>query len=79
MKCTFHQIYIHCMYSRTSVARTLMARLPQLLRTRSRVPNKKNPTAADIIVFGIILGDFLSYIDNGMLCVFIRIASTRRF
>ena len=79
MKCTFHQTYIYCMYSRTSVARTLMARLLQLLRTRSRVPNKKNPTAADIIVFWIALGDFLSYIDNGMLCVFIRIASTRRF
>ena len=30
-------------YSRTSVARTLMARLPWLFRTRSRVSWKKNP------------------------------------
>ena len=35
-----------------------MARLPRLFRTRSRVPNKTNPIAADIIVFGIISGDF---------------------
>ena len=26
-------------------------------------------------IFGIVLGDFLFYIDNGMLCIFIRIAS----
>ena len=43
------------------MARTLMARLPRLIGTGSRVPNKKNPIAADIIVFGIILGDFLLY------------------
>ena len=42
-------------YSGTSKARTLMTCLPPLFRTHSRVPNK---TAADIIVFGIILGDF---------------------
>ena len=29
--------------------------------------------------FGIILGDFLFYIENGILCVLIRIASMRRF
>ena len=29
--------------------------------------------------FGIIYGDFLFYIDNGILCVLIRIASKRRF
>ena len=34
-------------YCRTSVARTLMARLPRLFRTRSAVP-WKNPTAADL-------------------------------
>ena len=34
-------------YSRTSVARTLMARLPRLFRTRSSVP-KENPLAADL-------------------------------
>ena len=40
-------------YSRTSVARTLMARLPRLFQTRSLVP-KKNPIAADNIIIGII-------------------------
>ena len=30
----------------------------------------KNPIAEDIIIFGIILGDFLFYIENGMFCVF---------
>ena len=39
----------------------------------------KNPTAADIIVFGIVSGDFLFYINDGMLCVLIRIASMTRF
>ena len=39
----------------------------------------KNPIAADIIVFEIISGGFLFYIENGMLCVLIRIASMRRF
>ena len=51
-----------------------MARLPRLFRTRSSVPNKQI-----IIVFRIISGDFLLYIDNGMFCVVIRIASMRRF
>ena len=60
------------------MARTPMARLPQLLRTRSGVPNK-NPIAAGIIVFVIISSGFLFYIENGMLCVLIRIASIRRF
>ena len=35
--------------------------------------------AADIIVFEIILGGFLFYIESGILCVLIRIASLRRF
>ena len=39
----------------------------------------KNLIAADISIFGIILGVFLFYIDNGMLCVLIGIASMRRF
>ena len=34
-------------YSRTLVARTLMARLPRLFRTRSQVP-EKNSIAADL-------------------------------
>ena len=38
----------------------------------------KNPIAADIIAYGMIKDDFLCYIDNGMLCVLIRIASMRR-
>ena len=38
----------------------------------------KSLTATDITVFGIISGDFLFYIDNGMLCVLIRIAWMRR-
>ena len=48
-----------------------MARLPRLFRTRSGVP-KTIPIAADIIVFWIISGDFLFYIDKDVL---IRIAS----
>ena len=40
---------------------------------------KKSMIAADIIIFGIIWGDFLFYIDKCMLCVLIRIASMRRF
>ena len=39
----------------------------------------KNPIAAHIIIFRIIKDDFLYYIDNGMVCVLIRIASTRQF
>ena len=35
--------------------------------------------AADIIISGIIKNEFLFYIDNGVLCVLIRIASMRRF
>ena len=55
------------------MARTLMARLPRLFLTCALVP--KNPIAADFIVFGIILilGDFLFHIENGMMCVLIRI------
>ena len=33
---------------------------------------------ADIIVFGMISGDFLFDIDNGILCVLRRIASLRK-
>ena len=35
-------------YSRTSVARTLMAHLPWLFQTRSRVPWNKKPIVADL-------------------------------
>ena len=40
-------------YSRTSVARTLMARTPRTFRTRSLVP-RKNSVTAGIIILGII-------------------------
>ena len=53
-----------------------MAHLPQLFRTVLESLTKKNPIAADIILFGIISGDLL-YIDNGMSCVLIKIASMR--
>ena len=52
-------------YSRTSVARTLITRLPRPFRTPSRVPNQENLITADSILFG--MGDFLFTIDNGML------------
>ena len=61
------------------VARTLMARLPRIFRTCSQVSNKNNLTDADIIVFGIILGNCLFYTDNGMSCNLKRIVSMRRF
>ena len=59
------------------MARTLMACLPRLFELVLESLTK-NLIAADISVFGIILGDFLFYIDNGMLCVLNRIASLRR-
>ena len=62
-------------YSRTSVARTLMARLPWLVRTRSWVARKKSKSCR----FGIIKGGVPFYIENGILCLLIRIASMRRF
>ena len=37
-----------CNYSRTSVARTLMARLPGPFRTLSLLPRNKNTFAADL-------------------------------
>ena len=57
------------------MARTLRARLPRLFRTPSWVSWKKIHNCR----FGIIEGDFLFYIWNGILCVLIRIASMRRF
>ena len=58
-----------------AVARILMAFSNSFLSPF----RKKTHTAADIIVFGIILSDFLFYTDKGILCVLIRIASMRRF
>ena len=46
-------------YSKSSVARTLITRSQRPFRTRYRIPNKKNPIAAGIYLFGIISGDFL--------------------
>ena len=56
-----------------------MGCLPRLFQTGSWVLSLKKTIAADIIVFGIILGDFHFHIDNGMLCVLIKIASMRSF
>ena len=61
-------------YSRTSVARTLMARSPRLFRTRSGVPRKKSHSYR----FGIFRMIFFFYIAIGILCVLIRITSMRR-
>ena len=56
------------------MARTLMA-----TKFTTAVSNLgKNPIAADIIIFGIADFFFLN-IDNGMLCVLIRIALMRHF
>ena len=49
------------------------------ISNRCCFPNQYNPIAADIIVFGTISGGFLFYNDNSMLCVFIRIASTKHY
>ena len=46
-------VFFRGKYSRTSVARTLMARLPRLFRTRPWVP-WKNPIAADEQSFRVI-------------------------
>ena len=60
------------------MTRTLMVRLPRLFQTRSEFPTK-TLLAADTIVFVITSGDFLFYIDNGLLFVLNRIDSSRRF
>ena len=60
------------------MAQTLTAHLLRLFRTRSVVHWKKNPISADTNVSEIISGVSF-YIDNGMLCELIRIASMRRF
>ena len=45
------------------MARTLMTRLPRLFRVELVLESLgKNPLAANIIIFGIILGDFLFFI-----------------
>ena len=59
-------ILIREIQPRTSVAGTLMARLPRLFRTRSGV-SRKNP------ICGIIKGGFLFIYRNGILRVLIRI------
>ena len=80
MLCTLLSMDTRFRYSRPSVAQTLMVPLPQLFRKKLLLQSSaKNPIAADIIVFGISSGEFLLYIDNGMLQVLIRIASMKRF
>ena len=39
----------------------------------------KTPIAADIIIFRIVKDVFLFYVDDGMLCVLIRIGLLRQF
>ena len=62
-------------YSRTSVVSTLMALLHSYFK-HNLESLTKYPTAADIIVFGMI---FFFYIDDGVLCALIKIMSMRRF
>ena len=63
------------LYSRISMARTLMARLPWLFRNRAWVSRKKSHSCR----FEIILVDFPFYSENGILYVLNRIASMRLF
>ena len=60
-------------YSRTSVARTLIARLPRLFQTRFESLGKYL-IAGDLELSVVI---FLFIFKNGILCVHIRIASMR--
>ena len=64
------------LYSRTSVARTPMARLPWQFPTHSWVPNKKVPYLQPLLYLGYS-GWFSFYIENGMLYVLIRIAPAK--
>ena len=64
-------------YSRTSVARTLMARLPRLLRTRSSVADQKKSHSCRHYCILNNFGWFSFCIDYSMLCVLIRIAMRR--
>ena len=63
-------------YSRTSMARTLMARLPRLFRTCCSVPRKKSHSCK----VGIIKGVFSFYIENGIhvLCIVCQAGSPGR-
>ena len=65
-------------YSRTSMARTPMARLPRLFRTHYWVPREKFHSCRHYYIWDNF-GWFSFYIENGMFCVLIRIASMRRF
>ena len=56
-------------YSRILVARILMALYHGYFELILKPLTKKNPTAADIIVFGIISGDFL-FIFVMVCCVY---------
>ena len=58
---------LNYIYSKTSVARTLMARLSRPFANSFLSPLEKSHNCR----FGIILGDFLFYIENDILCVLI--------
>ena len=67
-KMVFTATSVKIIYSRTSVARTPMARLPRLFRTRSWVPNIKNTIAADMTVFGKFRVIFFLYRKWYVVC-----------
>ena len=52
--CRISVIFYLCKYSKPPVARTLMARLSRLIRTRSLESFRKNPIAADLGYFRVI-------------------------
>ena len=58
------------------MARPLMARLPRLFRTRFWVPWRTSHSCR-FEFFRVFF--FLIHVENGILCVHIRIASMRRF
>ena len=75
--CPHVRFLIRCSvaYSRTSMAQTPIARLPWLIRTRFWVSTKFFRHLKKTNIYG----NFLILSWNCMLCVLIRIASSRRF
>ena len=60
------------------MTRTLMTGLSRLFQTRSWDPNKKSHRRRHYCILDNC-GWYSYYIDNGMLCILIGIASMRRF
>ena len=63
-------------YDRTSVAPTLMALYHGYFELVLEFLTKKNPIAANAILFGIISGDFLLYFDK--VCCMYSLESPHR-